>query len=380
MRYLIVASQLGFQPDGSITPGGLLQFGRCVVRALSASRHVSKLGIYCQVDDASVEMKIRRMVEVYAHPELNLEIKGFGGSEFRISIAVINASITKSYDRIMYLLVNQSILSLIPGHLPYDVWEIGEELFHPVSFFKARALQNADRLLSISNHTALLARKYIKGLRQSKVVPLCLEPPLYMPIGNHESTQCSYIPSQRKRSVLIVGNLHTRLLYKGHLQLIDSWPKVVERFPDAQLWIAGDGDGKSILEARAGSLPPNVKNQIKFWGYVNDGKLTELYKTTRVFAMPSVSEGFGLVFVEAASYGLPCIGGKYDSVKEIIRDGETGLLVEQNPSDIGDACIKLLENDVLAKRFGDANNQNYVKKFQFSQFRERLLNALELES
>jgi phosphatidylinositol alpha-1,6-mannosyltransferase len=168
------------------------------------------------------------------------------------------------------------------------------------------------------------------------------------------------------------------LLYKGHQQLIDAWPKVVDNCPNAQLWIAGDGDGRYQIEEKVRALPRLSSNQIIFWGRVSDEKLVQLYKTCRVFAMPSTGEGFGLVFVEAARYGLPCIGGKYDSVKEIILDGETGFLVEQTPNDIADACLKLLTDDRLAKWLGEANQQRVFENFQYDHFQERLFNALEL--
>lgn len=379
MRYLVVAPQLGFQPDGSISPGGLLQFGRCVVRALSSSPQISKLGIYCQLDNVLVENDIRRMVDVYAHSGLKLDIRGFSGARGRMSLEIIKKCISKSYDRVMYLLVNQSVLGLTPGHLKYDVWEIGEELYHPVSLLKGFALRNADRLFSISHTTAFHAEKYNKGLQHSQVVYLCVEPPLYTTSDDQDQVNnYLYIPSQRQDSVLIVANLHASLLYKGHQQLIDAWPEVVNKHPNSMLWIAGDGDGKLILQKKVSSLPDPIRKHIIFWGYVSEAKLQELYTSCRIFAMPSIREGFGLVFVEAAKYGLPCIGGKYDAVKEIIQNGETGFLVEQDPHDIASVCNKLLSDDVLAKRLGDANKNQYFEKYQFKQFRVRLLNSLGL--
>ena len=102
------------------------------------------------------------------------------------------------------------------------------------------------------------------------------------------------------------------------------------------------------------------------------------YSSTSAFAMPSTGEGFGLVFVEAARYGLPCIAGKYDAAKEIVLHDQTGLLTEQHPHDIALACIRLLNDDADADRLGEAGRLRYWNHFRFSHFRERLLSSMGL--
>jgi len=108
--------------------------------------------------------------------------------------------------------------------------------------------------------------------------------------------------------VLIVGNIHDGLMYKGHQQLIAAWPHVVSICPEAQLWIVGQGDGAPLLREQVRMLPIHAGQRIHFFGAVSETELERLYQTASVFAMPSTGEGFGLVFVEAARHGLPCIG------------------------------------------------------------------------
>lgn len=259
MRYAVVAPQFGFEPDGSLLPGGLLQFGRCVVRALASCPQVERLGVFSQVDHAASAQDVRRMLRYHAHPALQLDVRCFGGNRSSLAFQVLSSSLRREYDRIMYLLVNQSVLSVLPFHLPYDVWEIGEELFHPVSALKERSLQRADRLLSISHNTAAEAARHIPGLEEAQVVHLCLEPPLFAPIQEGDPVlDVPYTPETRELAVLVVANMHASLLYKGHQQLIDAWPIVVSEVPQAELWLVGDGDGRSQLEARVQSLPASV--------------------------------------------------------------------------------------------------------------------------
>jgi len=380
MRYLIIVSQLGFTPSGSIVAGGLQQFGRCLVRVLASSPSIRQLGIWSQVDQPEAELFIRKMVQVYAHDQIDLNIRGFGGSRTKLTMAVALANWRRTYDHVMYLLVNQSVLALLPGNLPYTVWEIGEELFQPLPFWKYQALYRASSLMSISNNTTRAAMQSNPSLPQGQVVHLCVEPPLFEPESQHDPVVNElYIPAQRKNAVLIVGSMNPRTLYKGHKELIAGWPEVVNTCPEAELWIVGEGEGRKELELQVKALPPSVASRILFLGRLDDDALQECYRSCRVFAMPSTGEGFGLVFVEAARYGLPSIGGKYDSVKEIVLDEQTGLLVEQEPHEIATACVRLLTGNNLAQRFGDAARERYLKHFRFQHFRERLLQTMGLE-
>ncbi|MEZ4671527.1 MAG: glycosyltransferase family 4 protein [Anaerolineae bacterium] len=377
---LIVAPQLGFTPNGEIVPGGLLNFGRCVARAVASFPGMKKLGVWCQVDMAGSEAYIERMLRVYADDHVELDIRCFGGSQTKLTVAVSQASITRTYDHVMYLLVNQSVLANLPFHLPYSVWEIGRELFEPVSRWKYEALNHANHLLSISKNTSDQAVRNNPGLRPAQIVHLCVEPPLYeRELEADPVTQQPFNPAERDPAVLILGNLHREYLYKGHAELIQGWTEVHKACPQAELWIGGDGDGRSVLEGLVKQLPFDVGQQIKFLGRLSDSEVQKYFSRCRVFAMPSRGEGFGLVFVEAARYGVPCIGGKYDSAKEIVLHGETGLLTEQTPHDVASACVQLLSDDVMAKCMGEAGRARYLNNFRYHHFRERLLHAMELD-
>ncbi len=379
MRILLIAPQLGFEQSGAVVPGGLLNFGRCVARVLASSPSVHQLGIWCQVDPAGTEHFIHDMLRVHAHSALLTDIRCYGGSEWRLAADVALASAIKTYDHIIYLLVNQSVLSVIPWHLPYSVWEIGGELFRPVSRLKYMALSHANRLLSISQTTNDYARQHNPGLPPARIIHLCLEPPLYEPESKDDPIlKQSYEPAQRKLAIFILGNMQKVHLYKGHQQLIAGWAEVISQCSNAELWIGGEGDGHPELKALAQTLPALVAKHIHFLGRLNDTEVQRRFQDCRAFAMPSTGEGFGLVFVEAARYGLPCIGGKHDAVKEIVLHNQTGLLVEQEPHEVAQACITLLTKDSLAKQFGDAARQRYFSYFQYAHFRERLLQALEM--
>jgi phosphatidyl-myo-inositol dimannoside synthase len=378
MKLLVITPQLGFEPKGQIIPGGLQQFSRCIARALASSPQITHLGIWAQVDAAETVPLVRKMLESHRHDKIALDVRCFGGSKLRLAGAMMLAILSHQYDQVMYLLVNQAELYLLPGHPPYSVWEIGEELFQPAQPRRFQALMHAERLFSISHSTSAIAQKHNPGLPDATVVHLCDEPPLYeAPNDSVFVLQLApYHAADRQPAVMILARLDLAHLYKGHKELIVAWSQVVAQVPNAELWIVGDGNARELLQNEAAALGADVAQQIRFFGRQADEAVDQLFRQVRVFAMPSTKEGFGIVFVEAARYGIPCIGGKHDSVKEIMLDGQTGLLVEQNVEEIASACIRLLTDDALANQYGEAGRQRYLNYFRFEHFRERLLNAL----
>jgi phosphatidylinositol alpha-1,6-mannosyltransferase len=374
MRWLLVVPELGVRPGASFVPGGLQQFGRCVARALASSPAVSALGVWAQVDHRSRASAIRQLVQPYAS-EARLAVRCFGGKRDAMSAALLVDCLRRRWDAVMYLLVNQAVLGALPGHPPYVTWVIGREVFEPLTAMRRRALRRAAAVFSISKHTADEARRFDPTLAEPRVVYPCVEPG--PPGSDADDGQAPYDLASRRPAILIVGNMHRGLLYKGHQQLIAAWPLVLEHRPDAELWIAGDGAGRGEIERMLEPLPWRVASRIRFFGGVDDAMLQKLYASARAFAMPSEGEGFGLVFVEAARCGLPAIGGRFDSVKEIVLDGVTGFTVEQHPYDVARAAIRLLCDDALAARFSRMARQRYVDEFRFPSFRRRLLAAVE---
>ena len=339
-----------------------------------------RLGVWAQVDAPEAAGSVERMLAAHAHPGLKLEIQLFGGSRQGLALAVAQANLRREYDRILYMHVNQSVLALWPGHAPYAIWLHGIEVFADVPRLQRRALKGAAPLLSSSQYTADRAAQSVPNAPRARAVHLCIEPPMQAAEDEEDlATREAYRPEQREPAALIVGSMYRSLLYKGHQQLIAAWPQVVAECPAAELWIVGQGDGRPELEALAHATPHAARRQIHFLGQLDDEALQARYRRCRVFAMPSAGEGFGLVYIEAARYGVPCIAGRHDAAHEIVIDGETGLLVDQEPPDVAQACLRLLTDDELARRLGEAGRRRYVENNRFQHFRQRLLSTLSLE-
>ncbi|MFI5300653.1 MAG: glycosyltransferase, partial [Polyangiales bacterium] len=146
-----------------------------------------------------------------------------------------------------------------------------------------------------------------------------------------------------KPTAVMVGRMSAAERYKGHREVIEAWPNVVARVPEAQLRIVGGGDDAAAitLEIKRRALD----GSIEMLGRIDDAALARTLASAHVFVMPSRVEGFGLVYAEAARSGLPSIAHVPGPASEIIDDGRTGWLVDGRDRDaIARALIAALSD------------------------------------
>jgi glycosyltransferase involved in cell wall biosynthesis len=234
---------------------------------------------------------------------------------------------------------------------------VGIESWRELRTPNASTLRRAGAVVAISSHTARRFASANPGL--AMVIDICRPstPPLAAPVG----------PSPFEPGyALIVGRLSAEERYKGHDELIDIWPRVMEAVPGARLVVAGTGDDLPRLRDRARTS--GLDGAIAFLGSVDDGTLAALYRDAGLLVMPSPNEGFGYVFLEAMASGCPCVGAT-GSAEEIIAPNETGLIVD--PSDragLVRAVVRLMSDPLTARRMGEAGAARARGEFSSERF------------
>lgn len=223
----------------------------------------------------------------------------------------------------------------------------------------------ASDLVAISAYTAARFRDANPAFRQAEIT-------VVHPGLPDDPSDCEPA-GPAARAALIVGRMANDEAYKGHDLLIDVWPRVLARHPDAKLWVVGDGSDRVRLAEKAARA--GLADAIVFKGRVDDRTRDSLYRQCRFFAMPSRDEGFGLVFLEAMRAGKACVGAN-GAASEIIRNGETGLLVDPADSrDVGEAILRLFDDDSLCEAFGAAGLALFRSRFTDTAFQIRLVRA-----
>lgn len=133
--------------------------------------------------------------------------------------------------------------------------------------------------------------------------------------------------------------------------LVNSGQKV-------NLWIVGDGPDRNKLEKLAIKL--GVKDFIKFWGWRSD--VEYFYTKASVFVLSSLSEGWPLVIMEAASYGLPIIMTDVGSAGDLIINDYNGVVVPNNVEILSSAMVNLINDKDKLLLFSD-NLKKTINKF-----------------
>ncbi|HUP22933.1 MAG TPA: glycosyltransferase family 4 protein [Thermoanaerobaculia bacterium] len=233
-------------------------------------------------------------------------------------------------------------------------------------------LAGADRLVAISAFTLNTFRTIHPRLSEIDAI-VCHLPARRLDINTRRLAE---LRGGNRPRVLVVGRLWGRGMRKGQRQLIELWPRLLRRFPGAELWIVGDGAGRAELEELARNA--GVAREVRLTGGVSDGELAALYASSDVYAMPSEGEGFGLVFAEAMAAGLPCIASKLDAGREVVADEETGILVDpRDAEEIHSALVTLLADPLLRSRMGEAGRWRAERLFSLRAFDSRIAEILD---
>jgi phosphatidylinositol alpha-1,6-mannosyltransferase len=255
---------------------------------------------------------------------------------------------------------------------PYAVFINGIEAWSATLDSSRRAaLQNARVRIAISPHTARRVATAHPDLPPIDTCLLALLPDDETPDRVPADVRVDYGP----HAVVIVGRMASTERYKGHDQLLLAWPRVVAEVRDATLVIVGRGDDVDRLRTKAAAL--GLGRSVYFPGFLSDAALRAVMRNAAVFAMPSRGEGFGLVYLQAMRLGLPCLGSRDDAAGDVIVDGETGLLVpHQDPDAIAGAIARLLSDEPLRRRMGEAGQRRFETTFSYPRFRARLATIL----
>ena len=242
-----------------------------------------------------------------------------------------------------------------------------KEINHPVgsSLNKRvlKALGKANYIIANSEFTKELAIKQGVKVRDIKVInPGCNYP---IPINNdiREFAKKIYVDSSPK--LITVSRLDRR---KSHQNILMTIKNLLPKFPNLKYVSIGDGDERNNLIKLKKELDLDKEVELIFKS--TEQEKAALLEQSNVFIMPSIIhkksvEGFGISYIEAASYGKPSIGGIYGGEKDAIKTGKTGYLCNGNDLNaMYDTLLKILENNHYKEL--SANALEFSKNFNWN--------------
>lgn len=219
--------------------------------------------------------------------------------------------------------------------------------------------RRAGLIITTSNYCADAIQRHYGVLRERiAVVPEGIDLTLWKGLNTSR---------REPATVLCVARQYPR---KHVADLIDAWPLVRQRVPDARLVIIGDGPEHDALQQRAFVQRDSIH---LLGGVTSDVQVREWYARSTVFCLPSIQEGFGIVFLEAMAAGLPIVSTNSAAIPEVVPHGIVGTLVNpSDPSALAAALIDLLCDPLKRATYATAARE-YVQRYDWERVTDRFL-------
>jgi len=363
--------------------GGIPAYNRMVCRALN------------ELDDVAVEKRRiliamdRRTDLAVAEKEFpNLTLESFAGHRSTFVRRAVATAMSERVDLALIGHVNYApmglLLKRLRPNLRYGVVVHGVEAWSRLPRIRRRALRHADFVMSVSEYTK---RQVVEanGVNPQRVYLL----PNTLASesdgtgrsgdgatgrrGDGETGRSGEPDAARHKPIrlLSVCRLDAREQYKGIDTVIRALPAVCARVADLEYVVVGSGSDLERHKRIAADL--GVTDRVQFLGSVDELALRSVYESCDVFVLPSAGEGFGIVFLEAMHYRKPIIAANSGATPEVVKDGETGMLVEASSVEqLAAAMIDLATDRPKRDRMGDAGYARLQNNFTFDHFKRRL--------
>ena len=264
----------------------------------------------------------------------------------------------------------QSLISGMPAliskkmlKIPYVVWGQGSDVYLPNGLVKLTSktvIKNADSAIALTENMKKVMQDIYN--RDIAVVPNGIE------LGvNVEKPHVRILEETYKR-ILFVGRLHP---VKGVRYLIQAMQLIHARRPETKLILVGDGEERDYLEDLTDHL--GIRECVDFVGEVPHERIIDYLDHADVFVLPSLSESFGIVLLEAMACGLPIVATRVGGIPEIIEDGVNGYLVNPGAYQEMSERIQLLLRDEPSTAEMSRNNRQKATGYSW----EQVVNKLE---
>src|SRR3990167_4509363 len=312
--------------------------------------------------------------------------------EFHALLLLFYLTLRGHVDRVLCMTWHPCGSLAIPTNLlfnvPYYVAVHAAELLEPeggwLKRLKYRWLLRPLKRLVLGRASTFFTYSYTKrllmawGVDEKKIVLVRggTDPERFQPVRNRGEIARRY-KLEGKKILLTVARL---VSHKGQDTIINLMPELIKRIPNLVYVVVGVGDQESILKDMVGRL--NLEGRVLFTGPMPGEELPGLYSVCDVFVMvskelPFEFEGFGIVFLEDNACGKPVIGGRSGGIPEAVIHGETGLLVDpNNPQEVFEAIVRLLTDDLYAKRLGERGRRRVVEELNWRATARRVKEAI----
>lgn len=240
-------------------------------------------------------------------------------------------------------------------------------------------------LFRLAPDRLLCPSRMVRENLESCLVPLGLRPPLrvafppvdtqwFRPSGSRAGDRLLVGLDAAAPQVTILGALAE---HKGHKCFLQAASIVLQSRPDAMFNIVGDETGRNLgyrAELESLVVELGLERAVKFWGFVSDVQARDILACSDVLVAASREEGFGMTLAEAQACEVPVVASRIRPFDEVIRDGQTGFLVQLgNAGEFAARTLELLDNDALRCRMGKAGREWACTEFGIEPYAQQMM-------
>lgn len=358
---------LSLQTDTFGSFGGIPTYNRLVCRVLDAAESSERNSVLIAMDD-------QEDIQGAASSHRHLHLEAFGGNRIQFVKSTMQTVLSGQIKLLLAGHLNYGplclLLKLLRPRVKFGVLIYGCEAWDRIPLMRRLALQRADFIISISDYTRKQAVNF-NALDEKRIHVL----PNAIEWRTNEATETAVPDLTTGTKLLSVGRLDSSEQQKGFDTVIRSLPSIAENVPDVQYTIIGSGT--DLGRHRQLAREVGVSDRVHFLGTVDEQTLRHCYKSCDMFVMPSSQEGFGFVYLEAMQYAKVVVAATSGGAPEVVRDKETGLLVDYgNVEQLANAIILLSQDGGLRRQLGAAGQHRLQTNFSFDQFKQRFNDIL----
>ena len=298
------------------------------------------------------------------------QLTGFGRYNWTCCEKMLNLQVENDFD-LFYIhdfqqlpigaMLGPNVHTVFRWHIPFD------------SGIKSSWLRYIVKYMEDYDAVIMSCKKYIDELKKSgfkgkayQIYPHLDETAYQKPSKNNVDGFCEKFGiKDDEKVVLVVGRI---VPVKGQDAVVKAMPKILKRFQNVKLVLAGNGSfsgsrkgglglmktpiWKGVLEYLIKDL--GIENNVIFTGYLTPEELNAAYERADLTVFPSLRDGFGLVAVESWLHKKPCIISVGAGISELVKEGENGLLfTPKKHTELAEKILYLLSKPEIRDRMGE---------------------------
>lgn len=325
--------------------------------------------------DAAQPYRIERTREpvLLPHPWMVQRINSMAadfGADFVVLDPALPLGLVGPSLKLPYMVVLHGAEVTVPGRLPGSKQVLGH------------VLRGAQHIISAGGYPDQEGMHAAGRALPSTVVPPGVDTKRFVPLST-EQRRDARVKFGMKGDAEVVLGISRLVPRKGFDTLIKAVAQLAPHHPKLQLVIASTGRDESRLK----KIAEETRAPVSFLGRVDHDDLPLLYGCADIFSMMCRNrwggleqEGFGIVFVEAASCGVPQVAGRSGGAAEAVLDGVTGFVLD-NPTDVAAVAARIaaiLDDDALRVSMARASRERAETEFDYEVLAGRLGNVLKV--